>query len=221
MNSLNNLDNQFRRMLNNRTVVSVLSLLLALYAGAAAPKLPNEVVLFFDSALGKTLFMFLIVYLSSRSTQLSIMVAVAFLVTLSCMNKRNLEGFKDHEGGDEPAPDPDADPDTEQDDDDDDAEPDADDNADAEMTDDADADTDAGMKGKETQETEEENNSEANEEEEQEEEDQEEEEETFLGRRKKNRKEHFRYSFKKHKYTPAPVPVRENFKNYAPFPRSM
>ena len=24
---------------------------------------------------------------------------------------------------------------------------------------------------------------------------------------------------KKHKYTPAPVPVRENFQNYAPFPR--
>ena len=36
MNSLNNLDNQFRKMLNNKSVVSVLSLLLALYAGVAA-----------------------------------------------------------------------------------------------------------------------------------------------------------------------------------------
>jgi hypothetical protein len=212
MNSLNNLDNQFRRMLNNKSVVSVLSLLLALYAGAAAPKLPNEVVLFFDSVLGKTLFMFLIVYLSSRNTQLSIMVAVAFLVTLSCMNKRNLEGFKDGEssGGEE-------------------------NNEDEENEDEENEEGDGTEEEEEGEEEEPEwhkdtphDHTHDEEEEEDDEEDESEQStsdpvdsgEGFKNSKKgKKVKEHFRYSFKKHKYTPAPVPVRENFQNYAPFPR--
>lgn len=208
MNSLNNFDNQFRKMLNNKTVVSVLSLLLALYAGAAAPKLPNEVVIFFDSVLGKTLFMFLIVYLSSRNTQLSIMVAVAFLVTLSCMNKRNLEGFKtkksasDNEGEEAEAEEGEEDGEEDGEDDGDEAGEEASEEADEEDGDEADGEDEEEEAGEEDEDEEMEQS------------------EPFKSRKgKKNVKEHFRYSFKKHKYTPAPVPVREGFQNYAPFPR--
>jgi len=213
MNSLNNFDNQFRKMLNNKTVVSVLSLLLALYAGAAAPKLPNDVVVFFDSVLGKTLFMFLIVYLSSRNTQLSIMVAVAFLVTLSCMNKRNLEGFKTktsaskNEGEEAEAEEGEEDEDGEEVGEEGGEE--GGEEAGEEDGDEQDGDDEDG---------EEEDGEEAGDEEDGEETG--EQSEPFKSRKgKKNVKENFRYSFKKHKYTPAPVPVREGFQNYAPFPR--
>lgn len=209
MNSLNNFDNQFRKMLNNKTVVSVLSLLLALYAGAAAPKLPNDVVVFFDSVLGKTLFMFLIVYLSSRNTQLSIMVAVAFLVTLSCMNKRNLEGFKTktsaskNEGEEAEA---------EEGEEDEDGEEVGEEEGEEDAAEDGDELDGEDLDG------EEEDGEEPGEEEDSEEPG--EQSEPFKSRKgKKNVKENFRYSFKKHKYTPAPVPVREGFQNYAPFPR--
>ena len=210
MNSLNNLDNQFRKMLNNKSVVSVLSLLLALYAGAAAPKLPNEVVLFFDSVLGKTLFMFLIVYLSSRNTQLSIMVAVAFLVTLTCMNKRNLEGFDNHPGNNQEN----TDDDNEEDEEGEEAEEGEEEEPQWHK------DTPHDHNHDEEDDMEEDNEEEDEDEPEDLEKDPDDSGEGFKsGKKGKKVKEHFRYSFKKHKYTPAPVPVRENFQNYAPFPR--
>ena len=46
LDSVNNL-------LNNQTVVNVLTLVLALYAALAAPALPNSVILFFDTLVGK------------------------------------------------------------------------------------------------------------------------------------------------------------------------
>ena len=45
--------------LNNKTFTVVISLILVLYAGLAAPALPNQVILFFDTMVGKILFLFL------------------------------------------------------------------------------------------------------------------------------------------------------------------
>tara|TARA_B100001093_G_scaffold508962_1_gene572114 strand:- start:748 stop:1317 length:570 start_codon:yes stop_codon:yes gene_type:complete len=80
-------------LLDNQTTVVVVSLVLAMYSGLAAPALPNSVILFFDSLLGKLLFIFLIGYLSSRNIQVALMVAVAYLVTLHVLNKRSAEQF--------------------------------------------------------------------------------------------------------------------------------
>jgi len=82
----------------NNKVKTVLSLLLALYAGAAAPVLPNLVINFFDTIIGKLIFTFLIAFVASRDFQIAIMIAVAFVVTLTVANNRKiLEGYKNIE----------------------------------------------------------------------------------------------------------------------------
>ena len=68
MDILQNINNLF----DNQTTVIVVSLVLAMYSGLAAPALPNSVILFFDSLLGKLLFIFLIGYLSSRNIQVAL-----------------------------------------------------------------------------------------------------------------------------------------------------
>ena len=84
-------------LLSNNTLKTVVSLLLALYAGAAAPALPNVVINFFDSVVGKLVFLFLIAYVASRDIQVAIMIAVAFVVTLTVVNNRKIEGFRNME----------------------------------------------------------------------------------------------------------------------------
>ena len=42
----------------NKTVTVVASMLLALYAGLAAPALPNTVIQFFDSTIGRFIHLF-------------------------------------------------------------------------------------------------------------------------------------------------------------------
>ena len=80
-------------LLDNKNVNSILSLIIALYAALAAPALPNSVVLFFDTVLGKLLLIFLIGYVSSRNMQVALMIAVAFVVTLHVGNQRSIEEY--------------------------------------------------------------------------------------------------------------------------------
>jgi len=85
-------------LFENKHVATVISLLLALYAGGVAPKLPDSVVLFFDSIVGKLLFTFLIAYVASRNLQIAIMMSVAFVVTLTIANNRRIvEGYNNVE----------------------------------------------------------------------------------------------------------------------------
>ena len=89
-------------VLENKNVTAVVSLLLALYAGLAAPALPNVVIKFFDTFIGKVLFIFLIAFVASRNVQVAIMLAVAFVVTLNVANKRYAESFMNLERFDSP-----------------------------------------------------------------------------------------------------------------------
>jgi len=84
---VNNIENVF----NNQTFVTVLSIILAFYAGAIAPALPNNVIYFFDSIIGKVLFIFLIGYMASRNVQIALMLSVAFVVTLTISNKNKIK----------------------------------------------------------------------------------------------------------------------------------
>ena len=43
-------------LLDNTTAKTIISLILALYAGAAAPALPNSVIRFFDTIVGKLIW---------------------------------------------------------------------------------------------------------------------------------------------------------------------
>lgn len=91
------LSKQLDAIFGNKTFSTVISLILALYAGLAAPALPNSVILFFDTWFGKILFMFLIGYVASRNVQVALMIAVAFVITLHIANKRATELFVNRE----------------------------------------------------------------------------------------------------------------------------
>lgn len=80
-------------MLDNQTVTTVVSLLLALYAALVAPALPNSVILLFDTIPGKVLLLFLIGFVASRNIQVALMIAVAFVITLHIINKRVTEQY--------------------------------------------------------------------------------------------------------------------------------
>jgi len=80
-------------MLDDKTTSVVVSLVLALYAGLAAPRLPDSVVKFFDTMLGKVIFIFLIGFVASRNVQIALMIAVAYVVTLHIANKRATEEY--------------------------------------------------------------------------------------------------------------------------------
>lgn len=84
-----------RTMLDNKYVFITLSVIIALYAGLAAPALPNSVILFFDTMVGRFLFLFIIAYLASQNLQVALIVAVAYLVTLQLANRRVNEHFAD------------------------------------------------------------------------------------------------------------------------------
>ena len=93
MDILQNINNLF----DNQTTVIVVSLVLAMYSGLAAPALPTVLYYFLILYQGKLLFIFLIGYLSSRNIQVALMVAVA-LVTLHILNQRSTEQFYSKKG---------------------------------------------------------------------------------------------------------------------------
>merc|ERR1712224_605455 len=73
---------------------------MGLYAGAFAPALPNRLIEMADTILGKLVFIFLIGYLATdrQNMQLAIMVAVAFVVTLTVVNKNKInEAYSNYE----------------------------------------------------------------------------------------------------------------------------
>ena len=96
MEVIQNINNLVTDLLNNNKFTVVASLILAMYAGLAAPSLPNSIILFFDTLVGKLLFLFLIGYVASRNIQVALMVAVAYLVTLHVLNQRSTEQFNNY-----------------------------------------------------------------------------------------------------------------------------
>ena len=79
-------------ILHNKYLSGFVSLLLALYAVYVAPELPNEVLQFFDTPIGRLLFIFLAAYLASEgNTQVALMVSIALTISLMAMEKKSLE----------------------------------------------------------------------------------------------------------------------------------
>jgi hypothetical protein len=100
VNELNKqLDNVLRPLFENTIFVALLGLFLAVYAGWLAPALPNSVISFFDTSVGKLLFIFLIAFVASRnvpnSLQVALIVSVIFLITLTVLNNMKMkEAFR-------------------------------------------------------------------------------------------------------------------------------
>jgi hypothetical protein len=73
----------------------VLKLILVLYGGVIAPKLPYYVLEWFDFVPFKIFILFLICWLSSEDPSLSILLALGFYISVNLLNgKKALEKFK-------------------------------------------------------------------------------------------------------------------------------
>jgi len=86
-----NMPKTVTKVLKHKQVSLVITLLIALYAGLAAPALPNVLVRAADSIPGKLVFLFIIAYMASKDIPVALMIAVAFVVTLHVANKRTTE----------------------------------------------------------------------------------------------------------------------------------
>ena len=93
------LDSVLRPLFENKIFLAGLALFFALYAGRLAPKLPNNLIHFFDTVLGKFLFIFTIAFIASRelpnSLNISLIISFIFVIALTTFNSSKLqEQFK-------------------------------------------------------------------------------------------------------------------------------
>lgn len=83
-----------QNLLNNNYLTAALTLFLVLYGAMARPQLPMFMMYLFDNVLFRLLVLFSIVYLSNRNIQVSLIVAVAFVITMGLLNQQHMmEGF--------------------------------------------------------------------------------------------------------------------------------
>jgi hypothetical protein len=91
MDNLNQTIKQKLKFLNNEYVSAAVSLFLVLYAGMAAPNLPNSVARLFDNSLFRLVIFFLIAYMSKKDPTIAIIAAVGLMVSLQTLSKYNVE----------------------------------------------------------------------------------------------------------------------------------
>lgn len=87
-------------LLDNKYFTTGISVFLAMYAGVLAPKLPNGLARLLKTDIARVLIIALVAFLANRDPQLSLMIAVAFVVSLNVVSERmvckkleKMEGF--------------------------------------------------------------------------------------------------------------------------------
>jgi hypothetical protein len=88
-----------RPLFDNKTFVASLALFFGLYAARLAPKLPNGVINFFDTILGKFLLIFTLAFVASRdlpnAMNIALLISFVFVIVLTTSNSNKLkEQFK-------------------------------------------------------------------------------------------------------------------------------
>lgn len=79
---------------NNTYVTASASLFLMLYAGMARPQLPEFVAKLFNDAIFRVFILSLVVFMGGQNIQVSILIAIAFTVTMNLLNEQKIaEGF--------------------------------------------------------------------------------------------------------------------------------
>lgn len=82
------------RLLENQYVSATLTLFLALYAILARPVLPPFLANLFENPLFRLFVLFLVAWTASRNAALSLMIAIAFTVTMNLLSEQRIaEGF--------------------------------------------------------------------------------------------------------------------------------
>ena len=96
--SLKPLDDIMNSILKNERFHLSIKIFLVLYAGLAAPKLPENVLTILNHTISRILFVFLIIYLTTKDSTLAILFSIAFIITIEYANKfkalKNLKLFQ-------------------------------------------------------------------------------------------------------------------------------
>ena len=74
-------------VLANKYAGAAVGLFLALYAGKAAPELPAELKELFNNEYFRVECLFLIAYLNTKNTSLSLLTAVGFVVVMNQLSQ--------------------------------------------------------------------------------------------------------------------------------------
>jgi len=102
MNYIRKFDNIVEKFANeymrdNKIVYGIVFLFLMLYSAHIAPKLPLAAVQVFDNTFFKIFIFTLILWIARLSPSMSILIAVAFLMTTNVMNQKKLLEFMDED----------------------------------------------------------------------------------------------------------------------------
>ena len=80
-----NVDSLLDSFNNNKILFTIVSVLLSLYAGMIAPKLPKSIALLIDNFYVKLLLIFIIAYISSHNPLLSLLISLAILLSMQAL----------------------------------------------------------------------------------------------------------------------------------------
>ncbi|VVU94912.1 hypothetical protein CPAV1605_637 [seawater metagenome] len=80
---------------NNQYISTILTMFFIIYASTIRPDLPPFIRKLYENPIFRILILSLIVYKGNKDPQLSLMIAIAFTVTLNIMSEEEInEGFK-------------------------------------------------------------------------------------------------------------------------------
>lgn len=92
---LNNTMKGFDQLMLNPYFATILTIILTVYAALASPKLPNFLKKLFDNTIFKIFIISFIAYRANKNPQLSILIAICFVITLNYLaEKETKETFE-------------------------------------------------------------------------------------------------------------------------------
>ena len=80
-----NIDSMLESFQNNKVVFTIISVLLSLYAGMIAPKLPKSLAVLIDNMYIKLGLIFMIAYISSHNPLLSLLISLGILLSMQAL----------------------------------------------------------------------------------------------------------------------------------------
>lgn len=92
---LNNTMKSFDQLMLNPYFATIITIILTVYAVLASPKLPNFLKKLFDNTIFKIIIISFIAYRANKNPQLSILIAICFVITLNYLaEKETKETFE-------------------------------------------------------------------------------------------------------------------------------
>ena len=82
-----------KNLLDNKFISGLLLVFVSVYASLIAPNLPKPINNLLDTIVGRIVILFLIGFASSNNVELSLIIAILYVITLQYLNKEN---FKEH-----------------------------------------------------------------------------------------------------------------------------